>query len=624
MAVYGTMVITNKGLALYAKAQSGIPLNFTRMQIGSGELSGQDPVTLTALITPIAFFAINSISSSGNTAHVKGIFENTNITVPTYTCELGLFATDPDDGEILYAYANASAQGDTIPPRASGPLSKQYQINTAIGNASNVTATIPADTYIPTTDKGVAGGVAPLDNSSKVPLVNLPGTSTATPSTLVQRDASGRFKAAAPVAADDVARKQEISEVYDQASRVATSILAIGTDLNTIVQPGFYRLQTAHPNIPNVDCEYGQMIIIRGGSDTITQMCFAYMDVTHSYIRSGNPPQVGSTGGYSAWARLMTQHGGTFTGPITANIGMILPNNVAAVNGTYTDSVSRPILLVNNGNQTVIGHTIGEAVVNSNIVPKWWNGSVVRDLLHTGGGQTIDGTTTFANATINGYLRPGSSTGVISDVTTGSRFEVNAGNPANDAYMTFHVAGNFAVNFGMSANDHRLRVGGWSLGNTDYRVWDERDLRINNGVLELFYNGGWTPVGGGGPLSELRRLGSSGTAVPQNAWTTLIDLNMRGRIEYLNFVSGGANNDDPSSHYTATYRITMDGKVVSTPAQFVTDHPGLIFTYLSNGAASTTVHVPAPIYFNQRFLLEVHFSKSGYNTTYALDYRQAY
>lgn len=178
MAVYGTMIITQQGLALYAKAQTGTQLNFTRMQIGSGRLADeQDPTKLTALITPISFFPINSITSKDNVAYVKGIYENKSISAPTYTCELGLFAQEPNAGEILFAYANAGGQGDTIPPISSGPLSKQYQINAAVGNASNVTATIPADAYIPSTEKGAADGVAPLDKNKKVPITHIPAIS---------------------------------------------------------------------------------------------------------------------------------------------------------------------------------------------------------------------------------------------------------------------------------------------------------------------------------------------------------------------------------------------------------------------------------------------------------------
>lgn len=177
MANYGIMSLTQQGMNLFSKAQSGTALNFTRMQIGSGQLSaGQDPSTRTSLITPIAYVPINTITESGNTAYVKGIFDNSSITSSTYSCELGLFAQDPDLGEILYSYANAGAQGDTIPPLSSGPFSRLYQINAAVGNATSVTATIPSNTYVPYVEKGVAGGVATLDNNTFIPDTQIPST----------------------------------------------------------------------------------------------------------------------------------------------------------------------------------------------------------------------------------------------------------------------------------------------------------------------------------------------------------------------------------------------------------------------------------------------------------------
>ncbi|NOU95579.1 hypothetical protein GC093_20435 [Paenibacillus sp. LMG 31456] len=247
------MVLTQLGLALYSKAQTGVQLNFTRMQIGSGQLAlGQDPMMLAALITPVSFFSIISASSSGNLSRVKGIFENSGVVVGTYSCELGLFATDPTLGEILYAYANAGSQGDTIPPISAGPFSKHYQINTAIGNASSISATIPAETYIPISEKGVAGGVSPLDASAKIPASNLPqidhsallnkgsythaqidshigataahgSTSAATPSTIMQRDVNGQASIGTPTSATHIARKQDVDAVSNAAQAAQTT-----------------------------------------------------------------------------------------------------------------------------------------------------------------------------------------------------------------------------------------------------------------------------------------------------------------------------------------------------------------------------------------------------------------
>ncbi|WP_436663537.1 hypothetical protein ACOALA_13415 [Alicyclobacillus acidoterrestris] len=188
MGVYGNMVITQQGQTLFGKVQTGATLTFTRMQIGSGQLaSGQDPTTFTSLIAPIDYFNINSVANSGGTAVVRGIYQNTNLTVSTYTCEIGLYAQDPDAGEILYAYANAGTQGDTIPPYSDGPYSRQFQINTAVGNATNVTANVPSDAYVTVSEVGQPGGVASLDNNGHVPpdQINISTATTTDPGSVL-------------------------------------------------------------------------------------------------------------------------------------------------------------------------------------------------------------------------------------------------------------------------------------------------------------------------------------------------------------------------------------------------------------------------------------------------------
>lgn len=141
--------------------------------IGATVTTVADPSTLTALLSPIGYFAINAITQTSGTANVMGIYQNTALAASTYTCEIGLFAQDPTLGEILYAYANAGAQGDTFPAYADGPFSRQFQVNTAVGNATSVTATIPAGTYIPVSAEGAANGVATLDANGHVPATQL-------------------------------------------------------------------------------------------------------------------------------------------------------------------------------------------------------------------------------------------------------------------------------------------------------------------------------------------------------------------------------------------------------------------------------------------------------------------
>lgn len=151
MAQYGPMVITERGKVLYAKSQTGKPLVYTKMGIGSGQVAG-DPSNLTELVQPIGYFGISSFAINGDTAMIKAVFENSDITQTTYSCELGLYANDPDFGEILYAYANAQGNGDYIPPISAGPFSREFQINVVVGSATSVTAEIPSTAFVTVTD----------------------------------------------------------------------------------------------------------------------------------------------------------------------------------------------------------------------------------------------------------------------------------------------------------------------------------------------------------------------------------------------------------------------------------------------------------------------------------------
>lgn len=149
MAIFNNMSITNKGQVLYAKAQAGQELHFTKMMVGSGNLDTRNPAALSALIEPKFDVGIQEITPNTElkTATISGTISNSGVTEATYICEIGLFAEDPDEGEILYAYGTAGQYGDYYAPASMGPFSWNYQINAAIGNAANVTIELSNLTY---------------------------------------------------------------------------------------------------------------------------------------------------------------------------------------------------------------------------------------------------------------------------------------------------------------------------------------------------------------------------------------------------------------------------------------------------------------------------------------------
>lgn len=84
--------------------------------------------------------------------------------------------------------------------------------------------------------------------------------------------------------------------------------LSNGTDLNTVVASGFYRLNIEHANNTNSSgyyaCDWSQMIVCHGGGDTIMQIIVDYSTAT-MFVRSGNPSDIGGAGSWTAWKRML-------------------------------------------------------------------------------------------------------------------------------------------------------------------------------------------------------------------------------------------------------------------------------------------------------------------------------
>lgn len=176
MAAFPKMTLTNAGQALQTKVLAGATLTFTRIALGDGQLNGQPIAPLTALISQKATVEVDSVRVvNTSTAQVAGFFSNADISTGFWWRETGVFAQDPDNGEILYGYTNAGDAGDYIPTVADTRIEKYIYCSIAVASATTVDITIPSsDTYIPMSQKGNAGGVATLDSGGKVPEDQLP------------------------------------------------------------------------------------------------------------------------------------------------------------------------------------------------------------------------------------------------------------------------------------------------------------------------------------------------------------------------------------------------------------------------------------------------------------------
>lgn len=170
MAAFPKMTLTNVGQALQTKVLAGAKLTFTRIALGDGQLNGQPISPLTNMIHQTASVPVDSVRVvSSNTCQASGFFSNADIAAGFKWRETGLFAQDPDVGEILYGYTNAGDAGDWIPTVQDTRIEKYIYCSVAVANATTVNITIPSsDSFIPLSQKGQPNGVATLDENGKL------------------------------------------------------------------------------------------------------------------------------------------------------------------------------------------------------------------------------------------------------------------------------------------------------------------------------------------------------------------------------------------------------------------------------------------------------------------------
>ncbi|MGX4584973.1 phage tail-collar fiber domain-containing protein [Paenibacillus chitinolyticus] len=144
MGAFGGFVLTNKGRNLQAKAQTGVTLNYTRMGVGDGQLGGQSIPVLTKLIGEKKSLAISKLKiQTQGRAVIGAVLSNQDVATGFYFREIGIYAQDPDEGEILYCYGNAGANAEYIPPVGGADIiEKSIDAIVVVGNAANVTAEI--------------------------------------------------------------------------------------------------------------------------------------------------------------------------------------------------------------------------------------------------------------------------------------------------------------------------------------------------------------------------------------------------------------------------------------------------------------------------------------------------
>lgn len=141
MAEFSKLVITNKGQALLAKMIAGEgSVEFTKVSASSTAYTDAQLEGLISLSNVKQTSLISKITRTNGVAiKVEAAFTNTELTAGYYMKALGLYAVDPDDGEILYAVTRETSGNCYMPAYNGITVSGAYvQLVTTVGNAENV------------------------------------------------------------------------------------------------------------------------------------------------------------------------------------------------------------------------------------------------------------------------------------------------------------------------------------------------------------------------------------------------------------------------------------------------------------------------------------------------------
>lgn len=151
MGAFKNAIITEKGQALLAKVVAGnTKLAFTKIAVSADTLSG-DLVKRTDIGTIKQESKIASVSKQNNSnVKVSASISNETLHEGYYIRNIGLFATDPQDREILYSISVAdesTATADWMPPfNGIGVSSLLIDLVTAVSNASEVNVSVDPST----------------------------------------------------------------------------------------------------------------------------------------------------------------------------------------------------------------------------------------------------------------------------------------------------------------------------------------------------------------------------------------------------------------------------------------------------------------------------------------------
>jgi lysophospholipase L1-like esterase len=139
-----TLKRTSAGLNQVSATQDGGKIQFTRIALGSGAATDASVIAaMNALVNQKLSVNVSDVVTSGTNAILRASYSRSDVAEAFTWKEIGLFALDADENEILFAYASDPGSATVVSP-TTGVTTTQVKITIAISDAS--ASFVPAPT----------------------------------------------------------------------------------------------------------------------------------------------------------------------------------------------------------------------------------------------------------------------------------------------------------------------------------------------------------------------------------------------------------------------------------------------------------------------------------------------
>lgn len=181
MNTWSNTVLTDKGLALMAKLTQGNTLNITKATTGAGYVTPGLLSKQTAVADPKQTLSFKPVSYPETGKCVLPVEMTNEGLVTGYTAtQVGIYAADPDEGEILFFISQAAdaEKGTSIPSETEMPgYAAEWTFYLAYGQADKIEVTVDQAGAVPRAEfEERMKNCATLGADGKVPEEQLPDT----------------------------------------------------------------------------------------------------------------------------------------------------------------------------------------------------------------------------------------------------------------------------------------------------------------------------------------------------------------------------------------------------------------------------------------------------------------